>query len=62
MQMRRGLPVEAATDRFGARRYDLARVEAWLRAGEAVARREKTLAERVAALELLVGELTRGAS
>lgn len=34
MQMRRGLPVEAATDRFGGRRYDLAKVEAWLRDGE----------------------------
>jgi hypothetical protein len=62
MQMRRGLPVQAATDRFGGRRYDLARVEAWLRAGEAVTRRDRTLAERVAALELLVSELTRGAS
>ncbi len=29
MQMRRGLPVEAATDRFGGGRYDLAKVEAW---------------------------------
>jgi phage terminase Nu1 subunit (DNA packaging protein) len=61
LQVRRGLPVEAATDRFGGRRYDLAKVEAWLRAGEPVARREKSLTERVAALELLVGELTRGA-
>jgi hypothetical protein len=61
MQMRRGLPVEGATDRFGGRRYDLAKVESWLRAGEPVVRREKSLTERVAALELLVGELTRGA-
>lgn len=61
MQMRCGLPVEAATDRFGGRRYDLAKVEAWLRAGEPVVRREKSLTERVAALELLVGELTGGA-
>jgi hypothetical protein len=61
LQVRRGLPVEAATDRFGGRRYDLAKVEAWLRAGEPVTRREKSLTDRVAALELLVGELTRGA-
>jgi hypothetical protein len=58
--MRRGLPVEVMTDRFGGRHYDLAKVEVWLRAGEPVTRREKSLAERVAALELLVGELTRG--
>jgi hypothetical protein len=62
LQVRGGLPVEAATDRFGGRRYDLAKVEVWLRAGEPVVRREKGLVERVAALELLVGELTRGAS
>jgi hypothetical protein len=61
LQMRRGLPVEIATDRFGARRYDLAKVEAWLRAGEPVSRRQGTLSERVAALELLVGELAGGA-
>jgi phage terminase Nu1 subunit (DNA packaging protein) len=61
LQVHRGLPVEAATDRFGARRYDLAKVEAWLRAGEPLARRQGSLAERVAALELLVGELTGGA-
>lgn len=61
LQMRRGLPFEGATDRFGSRRYDLAKVEAWLCAGEPAMRREKTLAERVAALELLVDELTRGA-
>jgi hypothetical protein len=61
LQVHRGLPVESSTDRFGARRYDLAKVEAWLRAGEPVARREGGLAERVAALELVVGELTRGA-
>jgi phage terminase Nu1 subunit (DNA packaging protein) len=60
LQVRRGLPVEAATDRFGARRYDLAKVEAWLHAGEPVARRGSNLADRVAALELVVGELTGG--
>ena len=61
LQVHRGLPVEAATDRSGARRYDLAKVEAWLRAGEPVARRGRSLAERVAALELLVGERNGGA-
>jgi phage terminase Nu1 subunit (DNA packaging protein) len=62
LQVRRGLPVEAVTDRFGGRRYDLAKVEAWLRAGEPAIKRGGSLAERVAALELRVGELTRGAS
>ena len=61
MQVHRGLPVEAMTDRFGGRRYDLAKVEMWLSAGEPVVRRERSLADRVAALELLVGELTGGA-
>lgn len=56
MQVRDGMPVERSTGRFGERRYDVARVEAWLRT-----RPHKvptvSLADRVAALERQLNEL-----
>lgn len=61
IQMRQGLPAEPLTDRYGGRRYDLAKVETWIRSGRADRKREKTLSQRVEALEALVDEFLRGA-
>lgn len=54
MRVREGMPVLAANDRYGRRRYDLADVETWLKDGKP---REATLEERMAALERQMSEL-----
>jgi phage terminase Nu1 subunit (DNA packaging protein) len=56
-QVRRGMPVEQATDRYGRRRYDLNAVETWLRAGRPRVDRASSLEERVASLERQMSEL-----
>lgn len=54
LKVREGMPVEAATDRYGRRRYSLRAVEAWLDGGNPKpAKRE----DRIAALEAQVADL-----
>jgi hypothetical protein len=54
------LPVEVETDRFGGRRYDVEKVEAWLKA-RTPQTPAPSLADRVATLEQQVRELQRAA-
>jgi hypothetical protein len=54
LRVRDGMPVEHATDRYGRRRYNLWRVEAWLKQGRRTpAKRE----DRIARLERSVADL-----
>ena len=56
MRVRDGMPVERSTGRFGERRYDVARVEAWLRTRPCKVP-TVSLADRVAALERQLNEV-----